>query len=381
MSRIFGKITLMKRIVRILWCLIALYALCSCTPQKEKPKPKPLIPVKTAQAVQKTVPVQIKAIGTIEAVSSVALKAQVTGQISRIHLPEGSEVRQGDLLVSVDPEPFQAVLRQAEANLAKSQAQARFSADQARRYEGLLKEGIVTHDQYDQLRANAESLSASVAADRAAVTNARIQLGYCSIRSPLTGRTGAVALHAGNLVKANDLTIMTVNQISPINVSFNLPEKRLAELKQAMAGGQLKVEAMLPQHPGAAESGSFSFLDNAVNPATGTIKLKGLFANKARKLWPGQFADLVLTLASRQNAVVVPASAVQNGQQGEYLYVVSKDQKVELRQVVTAPAAEGETVIEKGVASGETVVIDGQLRLTPGAAVTAELPPAGGKQK
>lgn len=371
----------MKRIVLLLFCFALLLLHQGCSLRKEKPKTKPAVPVKTALAVQKTVPVQIKGIGTIEAVSTVAVKAQVSGQISRIHLPEGSEVRQGDLLVSIDPEPFQAALRQAEAALARSQAQARFAADQARRYEGLLKEGIVTHDQYDQLRSNAESLSASVAADRAAVANARIQLGYCSIRSPLTGRTGAVALHAGNLVKANDLTILTVNQISPINVTFNLPEKRLAELKRAMAGGQLKVEALIPQQPGGAETGTISFLDNAVNPATGTIKLKGLFANKARRLWPGQFAELVLTLASRQNAVVVPASAVQNGQQGEYVYVVSKEQKAELRQVVTAPADEGELVIEKGVASGEIVVIDGQLRLTPGAVVSTETPRPDGKQK
>jgi multidrug efflux system membrane fusion protein len=358
---------------------LLLFVFAACAP-KEKPKPKPLIPVKTAQAVQKTVPVQVKGIGTIEPFSTVAIKAQVTGQISRIQVAEGSDVKEGELLVSIDPEPFKAALRQAEATLAKSQAQARFAADQARRYDGLVKEGIVTHDQYDQLRANAESLSAAVAADRAAVANAKIQLGYCSIRSPISGRTGTVALHAGNLVKANDLTILTVNQISPINVSFNLPEKRLAELKRAMAGGQLKLEAMIPQNQGGAEIGSISFLDNTVNPATGTIKLKGLFANKARRLWPGQFADLVLTLASRQNVVVVPSAAVQNGQQGEYLYVVSKDQKAELRQVVTAPAVEGETVIEKGVAAGETVVIDGQLRLTPGAAVTAVVPQGNGKQ-
>lgn len=371
----------MKRIVLLLFCFALLLLHQGCSLRKEKPKTKPAVPVKTALAVQKTVPVQIKGIGTIEAVSTVAVKAQVSGQISRIHLPEGSEVRQGDLLVSIDPEPFQAALRQAEAALARSQVQARFAADQARRYEGLLKEGIVTHDQYDQLRSNAESLSASVAADRAAVANARIQLGYCSIRSPLTGRTGAVALHAGNLVKANDLTILTVNQISPINVTFNLPEKQLAELKRAMAGGQLKVEALIPQQPGGAETGTISFLDNAINPATGTIKLKGLFANKDRRLWPGQFAELVLTLASRQNAVVVPASAVQNGQQGEYVYVVSKEQKAELRQVVTAPADEGELVIEKGVVSGEIVVIDGQLRLTPGAVVSTETPRPDGKQK
>jgi multidrug efflux system membrane fusion protein len=371
----------MKQIALKLGSLLVILLTVSCSTSKEKPKAKPLIPVKVAQALQKNVPVQVKGIGTIEPFSTVAIKAQVTGQISRIQVAEGSDVREGELLVSIDPEPFKAALRQSEANLAKSQAQARFAADQARRYDGLVKEGIVTHDQYDQLRANAESLAAAVAADRAAVANARIQLGYCSIRSPISGRTGTIALHAGNLVKANDLTILTVNQISPINITFNLPEKRLAELKRAMAGGQLKVEAMIPQNPGATETGSISFLDNAVNPATGTIKLKGLFANKARKLWPGQFADLVLTLASRQNAVVVPASAVQNGQQGEYVYVVTKDQKAELRQVVTAPATEGETVIEKGVASGETVVIDGQLRLTPGAVVTSEIPQAGGKQK
>ena len=368
----------MRPLLRLL-SLLLLFVFAACAP-KEKPKAKPLIPVKTAQAVQKNVPVQVKGIGTIEPFSTVAIKAQVSGQIKRIQVAEGSDVREGELLVSIDPEPFQAALRQAEATLARSQAQARFAADQARRYDGLVKEGIVTHDQYDQLRANAESLAAAVAADRAAVANARIQLGYCSIRSPISGRTGTVALHAGNLVKANDLTILTVNQISPINVSFNLPEKRLAELKRAMAGGQLKLEVMIPQNQGVAEIGSISFLDNTVNPATGTIKLKGLFANKARRLWPGQFADLVLTLASRPNAVVVPSAAVQNGQQGEYVYVVSKDQKTELRQVVTAPAGEGETAIEKGVAVGETVVIDGQLRLTPGAAVTVAAPQGNGKQ-
>lgn len=368
----------MRPLLRLL-SLLLLFVFAACSP-KEKPKAKPLIPVKTAQAVQKTVPVQVKGIGTIEPFSTVAVKAQVSGQIKRIQVAEGSDVREGELLVSIDPEPFQAALRQAEATLARSQAQARFAADQARRYDGLVKEGIVTHDQYDQLRANAESLAAAVAADRAAVANARIQLGYCSIRSPISGRTGTVALHAGNLVKANDLTILTVNQISPINVSFNLPEKRLAELKRAMAGGQLKLEAIIPQNQVASEIGSISFLDNTVNPATGTIKLKGLFANKARRLWPGQFADLVLTLASRPNAVVVPSAAVQNGQQGEFVYVVTKDQKAELRQVVTAPTGEGETVIEKGVAAGETVVIDGQLRLTPGAAVSSVAPQGNGKQ-
>lgn len=369
----------MKRIAYLLW--FALLLPTACAEQKEKPKTKPAVPVRVVQAVQKTVPVQIRAIGMVEPFSAVALKAQVNGQISRIHAAEGSEVREGDLLVTIDPEPFQAMLRQAEAALAKSQAQARFAADQARRYEGLLKEGIVTHDQHDQLQANAESLAAAVAADRAAVANARIQLGYCAIRSPISGRTGSIGLHAGNLVKANDQAILTVNQISPAYVSFNLPEKRMAELKRALAGGQLKVKAVLPQDGGAPETGTISFLDNTANPATGTIRLKGLFENRSRRLWPGQFVDVVLTLNSRPNVVVVPSPAVQQGQQGEYLYVVNREQQAELRQVVTAPAGEGELVIEKGVNAGEIVVVDGQLRLTPGAGVTMSAPASTGKQQ
>lgn len=359
----------MKYTVLILLSFVSTLCLVACDAKKEKPAVKRAVPVKVAQALQKDVPLQIKVIGTVEALSTVAIKSQVSGQVARIHVSEGSDVVKGALLVSIDPEPFLAALGQAEATLAKSQAQARFAADQVKRYEGLLKEGIVTRDQYDQLRASAEALAAAVAADRAAVANARIQLGYCSIRSPITGRTGTVSLHAGNLVKGNDQTILTVNQISPTSVSFNLPEKRLAELKRAMAGGQLRVEALIPQDGGAAEIGRISFLDNAINPATGTIRLKGLFANTSRRLWPGQFIDLELTLAVRKDAVVVPTPVVQSGQQGEYVYVVSGGNTAELRQVVTAPAAEGETVIEQGVAAGEIVVLDGQLRLTPGATI------------
>ena len=371
------------RSVALFFSFAIMLATVACGAKKEKPKPKLAVPVKTAQALHKDMPVQIKGIGTVEPLNTVAVKPQVSGQIARIHVAEGSDVEKGTLLATIDPQPFLATLRQAEALLAKSQAQARFAADQARRYEGLLKEGIVTHDQYDQLRANAESLAAAVAADRAAVVNARIQLEYCSIRSPISGRTGAVVLQAGNLVKANEPTIVTVNQISPIYVSFALPEKRLAELKQAMTSGRLKVEAVNPHDPASRESGTISFLDNTVNPATGTIKLKGQFANRSRKLWPGQFADLVVTLASRKNVVVVPSTAVQQGQQGEYVYLVNAEQKAELRQVETGITTDGEVVIEKGVAAGETVVIDGQLRLTPGAVVTATVPAAAatGKQK
>jgi len=370
----------MKLTAIVLSTVFTLLLSTACTAKKEKPKTKPAVPVKVAQAVQKNVPIQVKAIGTIEAFTSVAIKSQVTGQIARIHFSEGSHVEKGALLVSIDPEPFQAALAQAEAALARDQAQAKFAVEQARRYEGLLKDGIVTRDQHELLQSTAVSLAATVGADRAAVKSARIQLGYCSIRSPISGRTGTIALQPGNLVKANDLAIVTVNQLTPIYATFSLPEKRLAEIKKGMAAGQLQIEAVIPGEPGNTETGSISFLDNAVNPATGTIKLKGTFENRSRKLWPGQFTDVLITLASRQNAVVVPTQAIQTGQQGEFVYVVKADNTVEMRQVTSATVAGEETVVDKGLAAGETVVIDGQLRLTPGAAIVSKDTPPAEKQ-
>ena len=371
----------MKQHSKILAAItIALFLCGGCVNKKEKPKAKAPVPVKVAQAQQKNVPIQVKAIGNIEAYTSVAIKSQVGGQIARLHFAEGSYVDKGDLLISIDPEPFKATLSQYEAALAKDLAQARFAREQAERYAGLLKEGIVTRDQYELLQSNAESLAAAIAADRSAIKNAKIQLGYCSIRSPISGRTGTIALQPGNLVKANDLPIVTINQLTPIYATFSIPEKLLAEVKLAMSGNELKIETVIPNEPGSSETGTISFLDNAVNPATGTIKLKGVFANKSRKLWPGQFTDVVMTLGIRKNAVVVPTNAIQTSQQGQFIYVVKADNSVEVRQVTTTMAAGDDTVVEKGLAAGETVVVDGQLRLTPGAVVeSVEKQPAGGK--
>jgi multidrug efflux system membrane fusion protein len=382
LTKLFSEQKTEKIISNLLICLLVLLSCASCTAKKEKPKVKPAVPVKVTVALQKDMPIQVKAIGNIEAFTSVAIKSQVSGQIARVHFTEGSDVDKGALLVSIDPEPFRATLSQFEAALAKDQAQAKFAREQASRYEGLLKEGIVTHDQYDMLLSNAESLAAAVVADRAAIKNAKIQLDYCSIRSPISGRTGSIALQTGNLVKANDLPIVTVNQLSPIYATFSIPEKRLTEVKRAMAGNELKIEALIPNEPGSAEAGTISFLDNAVNSATGTIKLKGVFANKSRKLWPGQFTDVLMTLGNRKNAVVVPTNAIQTSQQGEFVYVVKPDNTVEMRPVTSAALAGEETVVEKGLAAGETVVTDGQLRLTPGATVeTKDKQPAGGKKQ
>jgi multidrug efflux system membrane fusion protein len=358
----------MKQISMILASLIIFFSCNACTAKKEV-KAKPPIPVKVAQALQKDVPIQVKAIGNIEAFTTVAIKSQVNGQIARVHFKEGSDVEKGALLISLEPETFLAVLSQCEAALAKDQSQVKFAREQANRYEGLVKEGIVTRDQYDLLRTTAESFTANVAADRAAIKSARIQLSYCSIRSPVSGRTGTIAQQSGNLVKANDLPIVTVNQLSPIYATFSIPEKLLAEVKRVMAGNELKIEALIPNEPGSRETGTISFLDNAVNSATGTIKLKGVFANTSRKLWPGQFTDVVMTLGDRKNAVLVPTNAIQTSQQGQFIYVVKPDNTVEMRQVTTALAVGEDTVIEKGLAAGETVVTDGQLRLTPGATV------------
>lgn len=364
-------------------CLVMAVLVCgSCKSEKNnRPRTKQAVPVTVTQAMEKEVPIQLKAIGTVEPFATVALKSQISGQIARVHFEEGSEVEKGDLLISIDPAPFQATLGQYRAALAKNQAQEKYAREQAARYEGLVKEGIVAQDQYDLLRSNAESLAAAVASDRAAIRSAEIQLSYCSIRSPISGRTGTLALHPGNLVKANDLPIVTIHQIRPINVVFSIPEKRLAEVKAAMAAGELKIEALIPDEPGHTEIGTLSFVDNTVNSETGTIRIKGVFANAAKKLWPGRFIDVVMKLASLKNAVTVPANAVQTGQQGQFIYIVKPDKTVEVRPVTVGPATEEEIVIENGLASGETIVVDGQLRLTPGAVIEAKNPSGQGEER
>jgi multidrug efflux system membrane fusion protein len=358
-------------------CLVMAILLCgACKSKNDKPKTRSAVPVTVAQAVEKEVPVQLHAIGNIEAYASVAIKSQVSGQIAEIHFEEGSDVEKGALLISIDPAPFLATLHQYEAALARNRAQEKFAREQAARYEGLLQEGIVTKDQVDLLRTTAEALSAAVTADLAAIKSAKIQLDYCSIRSPISGRTGALALHAGNLTKANDVPIVTINQVTPIYVTFSIPEKKIADVKKAMAGGELKIEATIPEAPGLTEVGTLSFMDNAVNSATGTIKIKGLFANTAKKLWPGQYTDVIMTLGSLKNAVVVPTGALQTGQQGQFIYIVTPDKTVEVRAVTVGPETGEESVIEKGIVPGETLVVDGQLRLVPGATIEAKGPSA-----
>lgn len=351
-----------------------LLALCilvtACSGKGGESKDKPPIPVTTAVSAIRTVPVQIRVIGNVEAYSSVSIKSQVNGLLEKVHFQEGEDVSKGTPLFTIDSRPFEAELRQARAALARDLAQERYARAQLRRYGELLKEGIVSRDQYEQLRANAEALTETVRADRAAVDNASVMLGYCFIRSPIDGRTGNLMVQSGNLVRANDEPVLvTINRINPIYVAFSVPEKELAEIRKQMAVGDLKVEAFIPGDSGPAEQGVVSFLDNTVDAATGTIKVKGTFSNRQKRLWPGQFVDVVLTLATIPDAVVVPSQAVQTGQEGQYVFVVKPDRAVALRPVETGVHFNGEIVIGKGLRSGETVVTDGHLNLVPGAKV------------
>jgi multidrug efflux system membrane fusion protein len=337
-------------------------------PESGRSQSRPAVPVTVVTAVQKSMPLQIEAVGTVEPYSTVSVRSQVTGAITKVHFKEGDDVKEGDLLFTVDPRPFEATLKQAEANLVKDQAVLANAREQSRRYAELVKKQYVSQEQYDQIKTNADAIEATVEADKATVENAKVQLSYCRIFSPVTGRTGSVLVNEGNVVRTNDATpLVTINQVTPIYVTFALPEQTLPQIKSRMAGGKLTVQAVLPQGQ-QPEQGDLSFIDNMVDRTTGTIKLKGTFRNGERRLWPGQFVKAVLKLAD-QDAVVVPSDAVQTGNQGQQVFVVRNDSAVDVRPVVVSRSLNGESVIEKGLQPGERVVTDGQFLLGPGSRV------------
>ena len=334
------------------------------------------VPVVVAKVSRQDMPVQVTAIGNVQAYSTVTVKSLVDGEIQKAHFTEGQDVHKGDLLFTIDPRPYQAALHQAEANLARDQAQAQYAKTEAKRYTELEKQGIVSQTQFEQFTSNAQALEAAVRADQAAVEDARIKLGYCSITSPIDGRTGSLLVHPGNLVKTNDTSLVVINQVSPIYVDFSVPEQDLAQVKQHEQRGKLRVLAYLSDNKANASKGNLSFINNSVDSSTGTIELKGTFENGDRKLWPGQFVNVVLDLTVQRNATVVPSQAVQNSEQGQYVYVIKPDNTADFRPVTVGKTLEGVTIVEKGVQPGETVVTNGQLRLYPGAKVSPKSEPA-----
>lgn len=328
------------------------------------------VPVLVAKAIRKTVAQRLHAIGRVEAYSTVQIKAQISGQLMQVHFKEGQDVNKGDLLFTIDPRPFEAALNQAVAALNRDKAQNVQMANDFSRYETLLKEGVGSRQQYDEAKSKYQAIEATVVADEANVQTAHLNLQYTRITSPIDGRTGNLILHEGNLVKANaDTAMVVINQVRPVYVDFALPEQDLAAVRTSMASHPLGVDVIAPSDKKTAVHGKLSFVDNTVDPNTGTIQLKGLFDNQDQKLWPGQFVDTYLTLSERPDAVLVPSQAVQTGQDGSFVYVVDPKMKADIRKVAVGDTIEGDTVIESGLKSGETVVTDGQLRVIPGGAV------------
>jgi membrane fusion protein, multidrug efflux system len=384
--------------------LVAFIASCSSSPQAESgPMTPPAVPVSVGKAVEETVPIQVTAVGNVEPFASVGVKAQVGGPLLSVKFSEGASVTKGDLLFEIDSRPFREALRQAEAAVKKNEAELRaaeanLERDRARlknaqaeaaRFQQLSKEGISTRMQEDEIRTTAEvaiqsvradeasieSIRAELDSDRSAVEQAKLNLSYSEIRAPISGRTGNLLLNAGNLVQANsEDPLVVINQIAPVFVKFGVPERYLASIARQNARSRLAIEVTAGDPAGKTIRGTLAVIDNTVDAATGTIHLKGHFDNRGGELWPGQFVNVVLVI-DKQIATVIPAEAIQSGQQGPFVYVVKPDETVEARPLTVGQTIGGKAIVESGVMAGETVVTDGQSRLFPNAKVTIAATP------
>jgi multidrug efflux system membrane fusion protein len=357
--------------------MLALAGLCLPACSKPQPAADPrkdpaAVPVRVATALQQDVPIQIRSIARVEAYATVTVRPQVAGLLTSAEFTEGQTVKAGDLLYRVDARPFEAALRQVEATLAKDIALAKDARAEARRETDLYQQGAANQREYESALATADSLEAGVDADRALVERARLDLEYCSIRAPLSGRTGNRITDPGNVVKANETDLVVINQVNPIYVTFSVPEQNVPRIQKYSGAGRLAVDVTIDRSEGPTEHGELTFVDNKVDPATGMIELKGTLANEDHRLWPGQYVNATLTLTTESGAVVVPAQAVQTGQAGAYVFVVKPDRTVESRPIETGVAMDDKVVIARGLSAGETVVTDGQLRLVPGAQVAVQ---------
>ena len=332
-------------------------------------------PVLVSTVQRKVVPLVLDAVGAVEPIQTAAIRSQITGNAIKVHFREGQDVQEGDLLFDIDPRPFRNDVSSAEADVQKFRAQLENARLQVARYETLNQSAMVSKEQIHSLQTAERTLAAQLAASESALANGRLQLEYCSIRAPLSGRTGGLGAHAGDLVRAGDanVALVTINRLDPIYVTFGVPQQHLGRLARYRAAGVITVSATPTGAGESTETGELTFLDNAVDPATGTVKLKATFPNPARRLWPGQFVTVRVTLDSPE-ALVVPAAALQNGQKGQHVFVVTEEKKAEQRPVSIERISEGYAVIVKGLTEGETVVTDGQLRVVSGKAVEIRQP-------
>lgn len=342
---------------------------CGCSKEQAAPAPQATpIPVIVSKVTQKAMPVQLTAIGNVGGYT-VSIEAQVSGELLDVHFKEGDFVREGQLLFTIDPRPYEAALARTQAMLVRDKAVAVNNRAQSQRIAKLLADGVVSPADAEASKSAADAAEATVAADEAALKTAQLDLQYCTIYSPMDGRTGAVLVKPGNLVKVADAPIVVIKRLSPIPVDFNVPQEYLPEIKKHLAAKPLRVEATVPNSSGRPEVGKLIFVDNVVDTTTGTIRLRALFDNSSNALWPGLYVNTLMTLAEQMNAIVIPAQAITAGQQGPFVYVVQTEGTVEPRQVTSTRSVEGLAVIDKGLKPGETIVTDGQVRLVPGAKV------------
>lgn len=360
----------MKRTLTLLFAL----SLCSCgKPSAQKGPGVPAAPVETAAAEQRTMPVQMKSIGTVEPVANVQLKSKVQGEILKVHFADGAQVREGDTLFSIDPRTFESALKRAQANLAIARTTADNASEQADRYTTLIKRGVASKEQTAQFLTTAESQKSELAARQADVDDAQLSLDWAQVRAPISGRAGAALLKAGNIAQAGTETLAVINQMQPIYVTFSLPENSLADVRRWMNEGQPTVNAYSPDSGTLLDSGNLTFVDNAVDRASGMVAFKATFPNAEEKLWPGQFVDVTVNLAEQPDVIVIPAVAVMEGQQGPQVFVVEGDTAT-LRKIKTGRTVDGITIVEDGLQAGEMVVTIGQLRVTPGGKVSVKNP-------
>ena len=406
-----SRVVQLASVVGLVVVLVLVWYFLSSKPNKAANRQRAeVVPVEIAAATTMDIPVQIKSIGNVESISAVAVRSQVEGTLQAVHFTPGQEVKKGDLLFTIDPRPLQAMFAQANANLAKAvaavdqgkqvlakdQAQATNARTIMRRDVILVEQGVISHEEYDNSVAASEAADATVRADQSAVNslnaaakaeqanvrNAQVQLSYAAIRAPIAGKTGNLVVTTGNLVRANDTTAMvTIAQSSPIYVTFTVPEPDFLRIRDYASHADFRTEVSIPGSSQPAQQGKLSLIDNTVDTSTGTIRLKATFENADRQLYPGLFTNVVLTLGTEHQAVVVPAQAVQIGQDNSFVYTVKPDNTVEVRNVKTGTTYNQMVLIEDGIKPGEKVVTDGQLRLVPGATVQAKDQQRNGPQK